>query len=87
MKTEFEIAWAIERLTTNKEKSKKLSLLGVDNHKAIDTMICVIKNSLSKLEITALYGDDQDMYRAALDALEFLNGQTTLNDLLIPEYY
>lgn len=84
MKTQEEIKYAVEQLKQNKEKTKEYNFFGESNHEKIDAMIHVIENRLSESKIDLIY-EDEDFYTSALDALEFLNGEIEIEDLLLPE--
>jgi len=84
MRTNEETVSAVSLLKENKEKTKEFNFFGESNHEKIEAMIDVIENQYSESKVDCLYEDEQ-CYTSALDALEFLNGEIELEELLFPE--
>jgi hypothetical protein len=84
MRSEQEKQEAIARLLLNKEKCNQFNYFDDDCHLAIDGSIKVIEEDLDIDDIDDLVIDDNtrdSMY----SALDWLNGEIILDDLLFPE--
>lgn len=69
----------IERLQTNKAKSKRFNFFGQDCHKELDDRISILKKDLSPDQAEEIYGFD------CLDVFDVLHGDMDVEDILYPE--
>lgn len=80
-RTEQEIKEAIQKLEDNKSNLPEFSFFGDNNHKAIDAMVKVLSN---RQDYSDVYdeGYNEHTESAAIDAVNYLNGDNEIDDLL-----
>lgn len=94
-RTELERAEAIEKLKNNKEGCHQFYYFGDDNHTRIDIMISIIQNERNEAFVYENYhsvdkNNKEDTvahgnWSTAMSAVQFLNGEYSITDLLYPE--
>lgn len=84
MKTKEEIDKQIAALKEIRPKIRTYSMFGTDNLAQLDAQVNVLENSLNYDDIYEEYdhsGMDEELLSSALCALDWLNGNTDIDDL------
>lgn len=91
MRTQEERNAAVTALQENKKHVRRLSMFGNDNHANIEAMIRTIKNDYkndsdiySAFENPEIEDDENDELSGGFSALEYLKGESELEDILYP---
>jgi hypothetical protein len=82
MRTSEERKEAVRLLTENKKVAPETSFFGDDNHRKIDVMVETIENDYDEDDVDDNFGHDEDDLSAAQDAINYLSGDTEIEELL-----
>jgi len=85
MRTQEERMSAVTLLKENKEKTREFNYFGESNYDKIDVMIDVISNNMNYHKIEDKYLKNKIQFKIAEEAIDYLDGECEIEDLLFPE--
>lgn len=81
MKTNEQVAEAIEKIKENKNSVTQYTGFGDDKHAALDAMLDILERRVEDDEIDDVF-DDEYVNSAAYSIVDWMNGDEDLDDLL-----